>query len=165
MGANNPPVICYADGLCEPANPGGYACGGYVIEDHPQFFGRKGNAAFCHGEEATNNVAEYEAALLCLRAVWNGGWRGSVILRTDSQLVVKQYTGAWACNKEHLQARLRKLRKAGSMFESLTLEWIPREDNWFADEQSRMAYRRAACREGGASLDPNYRTWKDRVRA
>lgn len=142
-------ITAYFDGLCEPSNPGGYACGGYVIEPHAAMGDRPvfGHECFGDGPEWTNNRAEYEAALLALKKIWRSGYRGPVTLKGDSQLVVRQFTGQYACNMPALQSLLARLRKASEAFESLTLEWVPREENEAADEQSRMAYRAATGKE------------------
>ena len=88
----------------------------------------------------TNNVAEYSAALACLRAMYKAGWRGGVLLRGDSQIVVKQFDGSYGCHSELLAPFLGQLRKAGTFFDSLKLEWVPREQNDRADAESRTAY-------------------------
>ncbi len=142
------PVVANFDGLCEWANnkrnPGGLACGGWVIKVHPPEFQAVtlGNAAYTVGNGATNNVAEYKAALSVLEVIYKTSWRGPVILLGDSQLVVRQFNGEYACNAILLVPLLERLRKAGKVFERLTLEWVPREQNSEADAQSRLAYKR-----------------------
>lgn len=145
----NAPVIAYFDGLCEPTNPGGYACGGFDIDPCviPDARVLEGHACFGHGQGWTNNRAEYEAALLCLRAIYKAGWRGPVVLRGDSQLVVKQFNGSYACHSETLAPLLAQLRKAATFFASVTLEWVPREQNTDADRESRHAYLEATGRQ------------------
>lgn len=139
------PLVAYCDGLCEP-NPTGEMCGGYVVVGNTKVPASVGGAYFGKGYEATNNRAEYEAALLVLRVIYRAGWRGDVLLRGDSQLMVKQYRGEYACNAPRLQALLTKLRHAGTFFSDLTLEWIPRTENEAADEQSRLAYKEVTGR-------------------
>lgn len=143
------PVIAYFDGLTEPRNPGGWGCGGYIIEPHEALTGAalEGRQCFGHGEGMTNNVSEYRAALMALEAIWRAGWRGPVILRGDSQLVVRQFNGEYACNAPLIRPLLERLRKAGQAFESLSMEWLPREENEAADEQSQFAYREATGRD------------------
>lgn len=126
--------IAYFDGLCEP-NPNGVACAGYVVLNGPH-----GGKHIGTGAGMTNNVAEYQAALLALRALYKTGYRGAVLLRGDSQLVVKQFNKQYACNAELLIPLLAQLHIAAGHFESLQLAWIPREENEAADEQSRLAY-------------------------
>jgi ribonuclease HI len=139
------PVQIYFDGLCEPRNPGGYACGGWYVAPHPDVpalaTGLEGHAFFRKGPGATNNVAEYSAAIAVLRAVYAGGYRGPVSVHGDSQLVVNQFNGAWQCNKPALQELLDQLRHAATFFEQATMTWVPREENTRADELSRQAYR------------------------
>lgn len=141
------PIIAYFDGLCEPRNPGGYACGGYVIPPNQRVPAQRGGKCFCSGPEATNNVAEYEAALLALRVIHATGYRGPVNLRGDSQLVVRHYSGEYACRAPNLQGFLRKLHRAGEIFADLTLTWVPREENEEADAESAAAYWRATGRQ------------------
>ncbi len=143
------PVHAYFDGLCEPRNPGGYACGGWCIEPHPDcdaFAERKaGGSFYLHGAGATNNVAEYRAAIEALGAIHHAGYHGDVRLHGDSQLVVRQFNREWRCNKPELQELLTTLHSATIQFSSVTVVWVPRDQNAIADEQSRVAYRRAAA--------------------
>jgi ribonuclease HI len=143
------PVIAYFDGLCEP-NPGGIACGGFVILPHAAIGeGRPlaGHRCFRKGKDATNNVAEYLAALLALETLWRMGHRGPVLLRGDSQLVVRQFTGQYGCGAPLLVPLLARLRKAGESFGSLGLEWVFRGENEAADAESRVAYREVTGKE------------------
>jgi ribonuclease HI len=141
-------VIAHFDGLCEwmkgRRNPGGCACSGWVVEPYLQgsipIPIRSGHRVICVGEGATNNVAEYHAALDALRAIYRDGWRGHVLLRGDSQLVVRQYSGEYSVNAPLLIPLHQKLRDATAYFTSVRLEWIPREENEAADAESRMAY-------------------------
>jgi ribonuclease HI len=138
-------VIAYFDGLCEPKNPGGLACGGWWVEPLPDCAGLQdgleGCAAFGSGPGATNNTAEYRAALACLTAIAEAGSTGPVELRGDSRLLVEQYNGRWACNAPALAALLAHLRHAARSFASVTVTWIPREQNARADALSRQAYQ------------------------
>ena len=99
-----------------------------------------GQRHYCTGDGATNNAAEYNAAIDCLRALYGAGYRGSVLLRGDSQLVVKQYSGEWACRRDHLRVLRDKLRHAATFLEALRLEWIPREQNARADSLAWRAH-------------------------
>jgi ribonuclease HI len=145
-------VIAYCDGCCEPTNPGGHACGGVDVAPHPAVPGLERGLqvgrCYVRGTGATNNVAEYNAALDALRVLYRIGWRGPVVLRTDSQLVVKQFNGDYGCYKSELQELLARLRRAAGFFEDVTLEWVPRESNVRADALSRRAYAEARRREG-----------------
>lgn len=151
--ANSPDwtVEGYFDGICEPAfaggprNPGGVAAGGWVVNQNNfwwPFMKRPltGHEVYASGPDATNNVAEYEAALSCLRSIYSAKWRGNVRLYGDSQLVVNQFSGRYRCNSPRLRELREHLCHAASFFASVELEWIPREQNTLADNQSRLAY-------------------------
>jgi ribonuclease HI len=91
----------------------------------------------------SNNVAEFLAALDCLRAIYKAGYRGPVALHGDSQLVVKLVNGEWECQAPHLQPLLERLHLAAQHFASVTMTWVPRTSNTEADEESRAAYKEA----------------------
>lgn len=146
-----PPVIAHFDGLCEPTNPGGAACGGWHVLPCAAVrglaHGLRGGRFYLAGPGATSNVAEYRAALDALDAISRTGYRGAVVLRGDAQLIVRQFTGQYSCHAAHLRPLLDHLRAAAGRFEHVTLEWVPRASNGVADAQSRSAYR--AWRAGG----------------
>ena len=81
-------MIIYADGCCEPSNPGGYACWGWVAAEGGQEIA-SGSGCIGHGPSMTNNLAEYRAVIEALRWAYKQGVQG-VAVKTDSQLVVKQ---------------------------------------------------------------------------
>lgn len=142
-------IIGYFDGACEPYNPGGLSTGGWIVLPCAHVpNGLKGCKAYCVGDGSTNNVAEYQASIDCLRDVYKTGWRGQVTLYGDSQLVVRQYDGTYRCKAPLLVPLLARLKNAATFFESLKLIWIPREKNSEADEMSRVGYRRNAARFG-----------------
>jgi ribonuclease HI len=150
-------VVAHFDGLCETfkgrRNPGGCACSGWVVDPYLQgsipIPLRSGHRVICVGEGATNNVAEYHAALDALRAIYKDGWRGRVLLRGDSQLVVRQYSGEYGVNAALLIPLYTHLKMvAVSFFSSVRLEWVPREANEAADAQSRIAYDAYRRRHG-----------------
>ena len=138
-----PTVVAHFDGACGPTNPGGTASGAYCIVPNAHMPGldhkRCGARIYGQGEGWTNNCAEYLAALDALSAIWRAGHRGHVILRGDSQLVCRQYSGQYGCGSEHLRPLLARLHKAAASFASLRLEWIPREQNTEAVALSRQA--------------------------
>jgi ribonuclease HI len=95
----------------------------------------------------TNNLAEYTAALKALEWAAESGLVG-LTLRTDSQLVAYQVTGAWQCRAANLWPFLADLRALVAVTDA-RVEWVPREQNAKADELSRQAY--AQARNGGGS--------------
>jgi ribonuclease HI len=147
----NEHLLLYADGLCEPKNPGGVAAGGWLIVDGDGHELNRGCRVFCEGQGATNNVAEYGALASGLEwlvasreSLFASGFR-FVSVRSDSQLAIYQTAGKWNCNKDHLRqmrdgarALLQQLKDAGFV---CSLAWVPREQNEEADALSREAYR------------------------
>lgn len=133
----------WADGLCEPRNPGGWACWGWFAERDGQRIG-EGRGCLGHGAGMTSNVAEYHAALEALRWAAAQGLRG-VTLHMDSQLVVNQASGAWQCKAAHLWPLLAELRSLMAVV-GARLDWIPRERNARADQLSRNAWADATRR-------------------
>jgi ribonuclease HI len=100
---DHPDLNLHIDGACEPKNPGGVAVSSWAFFD-PQghLLAEEGKVVADGGEKATNNFAEYCALGLALRWLLDNGWRGSILVQSDSQLVVKQVLQKWKCNKEHL---------------------------------------------------------------
>lgn len=139
-------VILYCDGLCEPRNPGGYGCYGWIAwYDGTPFV--HDWACIGHGEGITNNLAEYHAVLAALR--WavarkhrfiHAGVR--VLVRTDSQLIARQIAGTWQCGTPHLIPLCNEARGLLDQLDG-TIEWIPRAENDAADALSRRAYAEA----------------------
>ncbi len=141
--AGTGPVDVYFDGACEPARGGGIATYGFTVagaglhhEDHglavPPFHAR-----------ATNNVAEYVAAICALEWLVRVGYDGEVVLHGDSQLVVRQMNGEYAVRAEHLKPYHERLRQLLSRFPRAEVRWVPREENQRADELSKEAVAQA----------------------
>ncbi len=87
---------------------------------------------------ATNNVAEYEALLHALRwALARGARRISVL--SDSELVVKQMTGAYKVKHPDMQARCREAQALLRRFERAAIAHVPREQNREADRLANRA--------------------------
>ncbi|MEW5933448.1 MAG: ribonuclease HI [Bacillota bacterium] len=140
-------IAVWADGLCEPVNPGGIACYGWVAYRD----GRKlaeGWGVAAKGAEATNNVAEYRAVIEALEWLLAAGYRGEPVeVRSDSQLVVCQLTGEYAVRSERVRPLYRRARRLLGQFRELRLRWVPREENEEADGLSRRAYAEALVAE------------------
>jgi ribonuclease HI len=70
--------------------------------------------------KATNNRAEYEALLFGLSKTLSLGVR-QVIVKGDSQVIIKQVKGNYCCNDPQLAAYLLHARKLEKDFELLNL--------------------------------------------
>lgn len=140
-------IVINTDGACEPVNPGGWATWGWAAYDAAGAEIASGRGCAAHGRTATNNLAEYTAALQATDWCLAHGLHG-VLLRVDSKLVAEQTAGRWACNAKHLRPLRDELRARLAAIDG-KIEWIPRESNSRADELSRLAYaeaRRGATR-------------------
>lgn len=93
----------------------------------------------------TNNVAEWVAmkVLLITAYMFRENW-GRLIVRGDSQLVIRQITGEYCVNSDHLKPMhssclliYEKLRHYGNIVE---FKWNRREKNKRADELARGAF-------------------------
>lgn len=142
-------LIVYTDGASR-CNPGHASCAflvGFASKDpfktYKQYL----------GDNVTNNQAEYRGMALALaylvELITSSPTRsfGSIIIHSDSQLVVGQINGKWkvrdadlkvACEECH--ANLRTLRERGH---EVILQWVPREKNSRADQLCNEALNEA----------------------
>jgi ribonuclease HI len=97
--------------------------------------------------EATNNMAEYEALIFGLTAALSLGVR-ELLVKGDSQLVIRQVRGECSCNNPQLAAYLIHVRKLEKDFDVLELQHVPREGNSAADALSASASTQAPMLEG-----------------
>jgi len=127
-------IEVYVDGLAEPVNPG-VACYGYVI----YVDGVKYSEGYGALGIQSNNYAEYMALIKALEEVKEKGLRGSIMVRSDSQLLVRQLTGWYEVRSPNIWPLYTK---AYSLISELgaDVRWIPRTQNEEADTLSRKAY-------------------------
>jgi ribonuclease HI len=88
--------------------------------------------------KATNNMAEYEALIFGLSAALSLGIR-QLLVKGDSQLIIKQVRGECSCNEPRLAAYLLHVRKLEKDFTTLELQHVPRADNSAVDDLSVKA--------------------------
>ena len=133
-------IEAYFDGLCDP-NPGGVATYGFVIrKDGKKLQEGHGLAGKPKSPQATNNVAEYTGLIKALEWLLDQKISGPVLVRGDSDLIIKQVKGEYKV-KSPLLAPLH--RQAVDLLDQLPearLEWIPRERNADADRLTNLAY-------------------------
>jgi hypothetical protein len=97
--------------------------------------------------KATNNMAEYEVLLFGLSTALSLGVR-QLLIKGDSQLIIKQVKGDCSCNDPQLAAYLLHVRKLEKDFEVLNLQHIPRVENAVADDLSTKASTSAPISDG-----------------
>jgi probable phosphoglycerate mutase len=131
-------LICYADGASR-GNPGPAAIGGIVL--------RAGSTAALEKISeaigiATNNVAEWRAAIAVLAAAQRLGAR-SIELRMDSELVVRQLQGRYQVRHPGLRPLYEQARALLAGFDQVTITHVPRARNARADKLANEALDRA----------------------
>lgn len=77
---------------------------------------------------ATTNMAEYEGLPAGLRAAASLGIR-RLLVKGDSQLVVKQVTKEYQCSDPQMVAYLAEVRRLERRFDRMELQHVPRRDN------------------------------------
>lgn len=144
-----PPDIGYFDGACEPTNPGGTGSYGFIIHDLRKMIVAKDKGLLKARPSMTNNVAEYTAAGMAVKAYKETGRRGPLLLRGDSQLVIEQMCGRWrVANPDAAYVRYHNRLKellTECTFE-VVWEWVPREQNAIADRLSVEALEAVGIR-------------------
>ena len=110
------------DGGTRPTNPGPSAIGYIVSTDDSTERGSH------HIGEATNNQAEYHALIQALQTARQMGCT-DVVVRGDSQLIVKQVQGDWKVNDSELHTLWKRATELAEEFESFDIQHVPREDN------------------------------------
>ena len=126
-------LILYIDGSVE-GNPGPGAIGVVIEDGH-------GGPVEAWGEaigHCTNNQAEYQALLAGLRKARRLGGK-VVTVRSDSQLLVRQFLGEYKVRDEKLKPLHEEARRLARAFERFTIEHIPREKNRAADRLANRA--------------------------
>ena len=86
---------------------------------------------------ATNNVAEYRAALEALRRAHDLGG-AELLLRSDSKLLIEQLSGRWRIKNPTLVRLNIEARGLIRSFRSVSFEHVPRELNRDADRLANV---------------------------
>ena len=79
------------------------------------------------GGDPTNNEMEYLALLYALDYVNNRHKKNSVIIYSDSKLMVNQINGDWQVTTDHLQPLYDKCIK--KMTDKIKIKWVRRDSN------------------------------------
>ncbi|HYK92727.1 MAG TPA: ribonuclease HI [Thermoplasmata archaeon] len=132
------------DGACDPPRGGGVATYGFVVEGPGLRYEEGGLAVAPWAPTATNNVAEYTAAIRGLEWLLDHHYTGVVLLVGDSQLVIRQLTGEYEVRAAHLREYHNRLRQLMGRFHEVRPVWVPREENQRADQLSKVALADAA---------------------
>lgn len=126
-------VLVYTDGAAR-GNPGPAGAGAVIRAPDGRILQRLGKFLGVQ----TNNVAEYEGALLGLRGAHALGAR-EVELRSDSLLLVSQLRGEWKVKHAGLKPLVAAVQDLARRFERVSFVHVRRELNTDADEMSNRA--------------------------
>lgn len=125
-------IIAYTDGASR-GNPGPASIGIYItdadgemIHEHREKLGHQ-----------TNNYAEYMAVLRALELAKEHGSK-KVLLRADSELMVRQMTGIYKVKNEGIKVLFAQCKELAAKFE-LKIEHVRREKNKEADRLANLA--------------------------
>jgi len=122
--------VLHFDG-CSKGNPGVAGAGAVIYEDGQEIYSK---AVFV-GEHETNNVAEYTGLLIGMQAVVERGIR-KLIVRGDSQLIIRQMLGEYKVKSPGLLALYQQAKKIERDFASVTYQHVYRDQNARADALS-----------------------------
>ncbi len=129
-------MILYCDGASR-GNPGPSALG-FVLMD------KGGRVVRSEGRllpDGTNNQAEYQALLAGLSAALETGVK-ILVIRADSELMIRQLSGRYRVRNPGLIPLYEKAVQLISGFESVRLEHVPRSENTHADRMANEALDR-----------------------
>lgn len=127
------PLMVYVDGACR-GNPGLSGAGWvFCLQEGAAL----GEGCLYLGHH-TNNEAEYLAAALGLTAAYDMGVK-RVLLRADSELMVRQVQGAYQVKNTRLRPLYTRLMSIAAQFEQFAIEHVLRGRNSLADAMANRA--------------------------
>lgn len=133
-------VVVHFDGACQTIRGrrvAGYGC--TVAADGTLWHEEFGLAVPPGHPRATNNVAEYVAAIRPLEWLLARPYSGVVEVVGDSELIVRQMTGVYRVREEHLRPYHDRLAQLVARFVRVEFRWVPRQENQRADALSKQA--------------------------
>lgn len=128
------PLIAFTDGAVRGKNQSGNSAWAFVVQYQPESgtINPHKHQAAALMDNATNNEAEYTAFIKLMRWALS---ENILMLQvySDSQLMVNQMNGQYVVQAGNLISLWGEATALRAKFRSLTLEWIPRENNYLAD--------------------------------
>lgn len=110
-------------------NPGPAGIGAVLYDENEQIVGRHKH----YIGEATNNVAEYKALILALHEAAKLHAE-QLVVRMDSELIVKQMNGQYKIKEPALKLLAGEVLALRNKFKSVSFTHVRREKNALADE-------------------------------
>lgn len=115
-------------------NPGVCGAGFVIWKDHKVFYEGK----HCVSQSNTNNYAEYSALLLALLKCQQLEIK-NLIVKGDSNLIIKQVTKEFKIQSENLIPLYKRVLECIKYFKYISFEHIEREKNKEADRLANLA--------------------------
>ena len=140
------------DGLCEPANPAGIPCYGFVVKDETAMLSYREyglvNSVTPFSPQADSNAAEYGSAIRAMEWLAENGYAidnddYEVLVRGDSQLIMRKLRSSdYSPRAARISSLYDKAIVLKSKFapDSIKFEWIKRDENREADKLAKEAY-------------------------
>jgi ribonuclease HI len=120
----------YFDG-CSKGNPGLSGAGSVIYKNEEEIWA---NSYFI-SDSATNNVAEYFGLIRGLKRAIKMNIR-SLIIKGDSQLIIKQMKGEYQVKSESMIELYNIAKELETQFENISYEHVYRKYNKRADQLS-----------------------------
>jgi len=130
---NENKVIIHTDGAAR-GNPGPAAIGIIIKDENGKLIAR---ISRCIGT-TTNNQAEYQAIITALEKAISLSVK-HVVLKSDSELVIKQINGQYKIKNMALRPLYQRVVHLIGSLESFSISYIPREQNAAADALANEA--------------------------
>lgn len=130
MNCENNIYEMYFDG-CSKGNPGLSGAGAVIYENEEEIWA---NSYFV-SDNATNNVAEYFGLIRGLKRALKMNIC-SLIVKGDSQLIIKQMTGKYQVKSESMIELYEIAKKLEENFETINYQHVYRKYNKRADQLS-----------------------------
>ncbi len=125
--------IINIDGACR-GNPGP-ASAGVILRDST---GKIVDKVGAYIGTATNNIAEYTSLIVGLKLALKHG-ANQILVRSDSQLMVRQMTGVYKIKSDHLRKLAMEAASLARQFDSIQYQSVPRAQNADADKIANEA--------------------------
>jgi ribonuclease HI len=138
MSQNNSKKLFLSTDGGARGNPGPAALGFVITDESGAVLMERGR----YLGETTNNVAEYLALIDGLTAALALG-ATNIVIKMDSELIVKQMSGEYKIKQPHLQELAKQVRALLGQFTAYKFEHVLREFNKAADAQVNIAIDQA----------------------
>ena len=140
------------DGLCEPANPAGIPCYGFVVKNENATVSYRGyglvNSVKPFSPQANSNAAEYGSVIKAMEWLVENGYANDneeyeILVRGDCQLILRKLKSRdYSPRAARMSSMYDKAIMLRSKFvpDSIRFEWVKRDENKEADELAKEAY-------------------------